>query len=183
MGPGGPGPAGRGPRPPAQEGPPDFSEQLEFADGLFARGLYDMALEEYRKVEQAAAPSQPLDAVLLRMGECHRHLGDKVAASAAYQRLIETYPDSPYRFRAEFRRAELYVAAARYPEALALLDELIARDPPEETEGIGCLLPRLLPGQAGAGRRGPRRLPGTRRNASGFALLRLRLPGRRRPAR
>lgn len=108
------------------------SEQMEFADGLFARGLYDMALEEYLKAGQSGDPSVPLDALLLRIGECHRHLGDKSAASAAYLRLVETYPESEHRFRAEFRRAELFVAAVRYAEAEQLLDALVARDPPED---------------------------------------------------
>jgi TolA-binding protein len=123
---------GAAPRAFAQD-PAPASEQLEFADGLFARGLHDMALAEYQKLEQEADPGLPRDAILLRLGECHRHLGDKAAAAAAYTRLIETFPESTYRFRAEFRRAELYVAAGRYEEAIELFGDLLEQQPPEET--------------------------------------------------
>ena len=108
------------------------SDQLQFANGLFARGLYELALEEYENLLEESVDFPDLDAVLFRRAECYREMGDKRAAEAAYRRVLTEQPESPYRFRAEFRRAELFLAGRQYEVAESLFAMLIARNPPPE---------------------------------------------------
>lgn len=108
------------------------SERVQFADGLFSRGLFGLARQEYESLLVQAAPDVPRDVVLFRLAECHRELGNKRGAEQAYRTLMESLPDSPYRFQAAFRRAELYVAGAQFAEAETLYRALIAQDPPED---------------------------------------------------
>jgi TolA-binding protein len=108
------------------------SDQLQFANGLFSRGLYELALAEYENLLEGSADFPNQDAVLFRRAECYREMGNKRAAEAAYRRVLTEKPESPYRFRAEFRRAELFVAGRQYEVAESLFAMLIARNPPAE---------------------------------------------------
>lgn len=107
-------------------------ERVQFADGLFSRGLFDMARQEYEALLAAADAPIQRDVLMFRLAECHRELGSKVGAERVYRGMIEAYPESPYRPRAEFRRAELYVAGGQYAEAESLFRALVEREPPEE---------------------------------------------------
>jgi len=108
------------------------ADQLQFANGLFSRGLYELALAEYEELLEDSGDFPNQDAVLFRRAECYRELGDKRAAEAAYRLVLTEKPDSPYRFRAEFRRAELFVAGRQYEVAEGLFALLIARNPPRD---------------------------------------------------
>ncbi len=112
-------------------------EQLQFADGLFSRGLYDMALAEYENLTRTAPAFEQLDIVWFRLGECHRQRGAKREAEEAYRKVMADYPDSPYRFRAEFRRAELFLAGNQYSEAEALFQALLEARPPDDIRASG----------------------------------------------
>ncbi len=108
------------------------AEQMEFADGLYLRGLYDMAIQEYQVIARDEPKYEKLDAVLFRIGECYRQTGQTEGADRFYQRVITEYPRSPHRFKAEFRRAELYVTGGHYANAVTLLKILLDRKPPPE---------------------------------------------------
>jgi TolA-binding protein len=108
------------------------TERVQFADGLFSRGLYDMARQEYEALLARPEPPPDRDVLLFRLAECHRELGSKSDAERAYRALIEAFPESTYRHQAEFRRAELFVAAAQFAEAETLFRALAGRDPPED---------------------------------------------------
>lgn len=83
----------------------DPADQLQFADGLFARGLYDLAVREYRVLaDQPDAPQA--DAACYRIGEAHRQQNRADAAREAYRETEQRFPDSPYALRARFRLAE-----------------------------------------------------------------------------
>lgn len=109
----------------------DEGERLQFADGLFLRGIYDMALKEYMVFLESYPESVSADAVWYRTGECYRELGNRIAAERAYVRAVGM-AESPYRFRAWLRRAELQMDGGRWEPALAMLDELLTQGPPGE---------------------------------------------------
>lgn len=109
-------------------------EQQQFADGLYARGLYELALREYMAILRAAPQYPALDQVLYRVAECYRERGNVAAADLFYRRVINEYPTSPFRMRADLRRAELFLGAKRPVEAIQMLRELIGRAPPPELE-------------------------------------------------
>lgn len=111
-----------------------LEEQQQFADGLYARGLHDLALREYMAILRAAPDYPALDQVLYRVAECYRERGNVAAADLFYRRVIHEHPNSPFRARADLRRAELFLGARQPAEAARMLRELIGRAPPPEIE-------------------------------------------------
>lgn len=107
-------------------------ERVQFADGLYVRGLYDLALDEYLHVSRQTDDYDRSDMVLYRIGECHRRLDNPLAAERFYQRVMREYPQSDYAQRAEFRRAETMVMLERHSDAIALLDAFLSRNPPDQ---------------------------------------------------
>ncbi len=107
-------------------------EQQQFADGLFSRGLYDLAIREYMALLRAAPDYPRLDLVLYRLAECYRETGNPAAADLFYRRVIQEHPASEVRPRAELRRVELFIAAGRFEDAGKLITELLARSPPKD---------------------------------------------------
>ena len=105
-------------------------EQKQFADGLYSRGMYEMAIREYQKTLETNSHKIAADEVLFRMAEAYRALGDLRAANEMYRRVFTEYPDRGYRHKAEFRRAELYIEERRFDDASILLEELLEADPP-----------------------------------------------------
>jgi len=93
-------------------------EQMQFADGLYARGLYEMALSEYLAISREADDFDRLDVVLFRIAECQRRLGNPELAERFFHRVVREHPDSAYAQRAAFRRAELHVTQGRYLDAI-----------------------------------------------------------------
>jgi tetratricopeptide (TPR) repeat protein len=108
----------------------DPQEQLQFADGLFARGMWDVALKEYQSCLDTNRPGS--DAVFYRMGECYRALGKASDAEKYYEWAGEGAPGSDYRFRAGLRRAELMEKDGRAEAQVQLLTALLAQNPPTD---------------------------------------------------
>lgn len=101
----------------------DPADQLQFADGLFARGLYDLAVREYRVLVDATNAVQA-DAASYRIGEARRLQGQPDTARAAYEETERRFPYSPYALRARFRLAEDAINSGRLKEGLDSLQEL-----------------------------------------------------------
>jgi TolA-binding protein len=116
---------------------PDETSQLQFADGLFRRGIYDMALKEYMVFLETYPSNTVADAVWFRSGECYREMGNRVAADRAYSR-VQALPASPQRFRAGLRRAELFVESGQHEPAVAMLQALLADKPPPDIAADAC---------------------------------------------
>ncbi len=106
-----------------------LQEKMQFADGLYRRGMYDLAVREYSTIVTNAIRMEFLDIALFRLGESQRFLGNEGEAVAAYETLIADYPGSLFRDRAVFRRAEMDFRAGRYQEALDRLDDLLNGKP------------------------------------------------------
>jgi tetratricopeptide (TPR) repeat protein len=110
----------------------DADEQLKFADGVYSRGMWDIAIKEYQAfiATNPASPQAPV--VNYRIAECYRGLGDLPAADKAYARVFADYPRHEYHFRAGLRRSELMDQAKQYdaqiPLLKAMLDEAPAAD-------------------------------------------------------
>lgn len=121
----------------AQGLPPQ--EQLQFADGLYSRSLWDVAVKEYQNylAAQPDGTNVMLDAVYYRMGECWRELGKPVEAESCYARVYGDYPDGEYHFRAGLRRAELMEQSGRGQESIQLLQAMLSRKPGQEI-GAAC---------------------------------------------
>ena len=107
------------------------ADQQAFADGLYRRGLHEMALKEYQLLLQEHPEYEKADAVLFRMAESYRHMGNIPAARRYYARLAMTLKDSDFRERADFRRAELDIREEKFSEAVKQFDRFLeeASDP------------------------------------------------------
>ena len=105
--------------------------RLSFADGLFRRGIYDLALREYFQFLQDQTNHPMTDAVWFRCGECYRALGNPASAERAYSRVTGA-SGGPWKARAALRRSELKREAGQMDEAMALLREVLAAQPPAE---------------------------------------------------
>lgn len=108
------------------------ADRAQFADGLFARGLYDLALQEYQPLLTNQPPVAQLDVLLFRAAECQRHLGRTREAAMLYGRVVQDFPQSAHRHRAAFRRAELHATGGQYLEAVNYFRALAADQPPAD---------------------------------------------------
>lgn len=108
------------------------AERLQFADGLYKRGMYELAAKEYEALLTAAVKAEIADVALFRLGESYRFLGQSARAIDTYARLLETYPDSLFADRAAFRRAELAFQNEDYETAGTWFEALLARKPSDD---------------------------------------------------
>ncbi|MCX7590282.1 MAG: tetratricopeptide repeat protein [Kiritimatiellae bacterium] len=109
------------------------AERLEFANGLFARGMYELAAAEYEAFLRDVPGSGSEDVVRFRLGESLRELGRVERAAEEFRRVFEKYPGSAYRFKAGFKAALLLREGGKYKEASEMLDRLLKAGPPEDT--------------------------------------------------
>ena len=107
-------------------------DRLQFADGLYVRGLYDLALQEYASFLKDFPQSDKPDVVYFRMGECHRHLNDAGAAEKAFRQVFVNYPASKLRLKAGFRRAGIFFEAKQYESAIDLYRAVLSEKPMPE---------------------------------------------------
>ena len=112
-------------------------EQIQFADGLFTRGMWDVALKEYQVYLDRNADRPGAEAVRYRMGECYRALGKTAEADQEYVRAYNSAPGGVYRIRAGMRRTELMEQAGKRDDAIQLLVALLAENPSPEL-GAAC---------------------------------------------
>ncbi|MBU4460992.1 MAG: hypothetical protein KJ579_10520 [Verrucomicrobia bacterium] len=107
-------------------------EQMQFADGLYARGLHDLAIREYMALLRDSPTFPKMDQVLYRIAESYRETGNGAAADLFYRRVVREHAQSLYRHRAELRRAELFVAANQPADSIGILTDLVKAGPPAE---------------------------------------------------
>jgi TolA-binding protein len=107
----------------------DSNEQLLFADGVYGRGMWDVAFKEYDLV-LTQVTNTPLEAmVLYRLGECSRALGRTNEAERFYVRAGALPSGGDYRFRSGLRRVELLEAGGRAADAVELAGGLVRAGP------------------------------------------------------
>ncbi|MGN1360608.1 MAG: tetratricopeptide repeat protein, partial [Kiritimatiellia bacterium] len=116
------------PAPPTNPPSARQEERALLADGLFRRGLYRMAEQEY----QAVLASNPNPIYLFRLGECCRKQNKNDEADKAYRRVIELAPTNPVAQRAYIQRALLAVQRGQIDKAKAAFSVMSGtRFPPD----------------------------------------------------
>src|SRR5881409_931484 len=105
---------------PARETEGADRRQLEYANGLFTRKLYDLAIPEYQKYLEDY-PGRPGRAnAYFSLGECYRNLNRISSARTNLQKVLNDYGDSEFAGAAAFALAEMAFADKDYAAALPL---------------------------------------------------------------
>lgn len=92
--------------------------QLDFANGFYARKLYDSAAPEYEKYLGVYANAPDRQAALFRLGECYRATGNLAGAKTAYQTLVTTFSIGDFVGPAAYRLADLFYTEKNFSAAL-----------------------------------------------------------------
>ena len=98
--------------------------QLDFANGLFQRGVYDMAAEEYRAYLKEFPHGKAVKDVLYRLGEAEYSSGDLDSALVTFTKFLEQESSGKRYARALLRKGEILYRLKRYKEAIPVLQQL-----------------------------------------------------------
>lgn len=94
--------------------------QLEIADSLYAKKLFDQAAPEYQRYLELYPTGADRPVALFRLGESYRRGGVVNAAKNAYETLLGQYANGDFIGPAAYRLGELYYQDRQYREALPL---------------------------------------------------------------
>lgn len=116
----------------SQEPPAEETEQLDFAQGLLERGLYDMASSEYQKFIAAYPKSAYLEEAYLAIGESYFLSQNFPKAIDAFNDFKKRFPDSNKYPSALLRLGQIYIQQKNFDQAIA---ELTSIDPSARVKG------------------------------------------------
>jgi TolA-binding protein len=121
--------------PPVQDAPapvitkpeaPD-RRQLDYANALFGRKLYDLAIPEYEKFLGQYPNASGRASAYFYLGECYRSLGRSPAARTSFQSVLNEHPESEFAGPAAYGVAEILFNQKDYAGALALFHRSATR--------------------------------------------------------
>jgi TolA-binding protein len=111
---------------PVETAPP-AQRQLEYADALFGRKLYDLAIPEFEKyLDQYPNASGRANAYFF-LGECYRALNKGSAARKNFQAVLDDYGESAFAGPAAYVLAETAFTEKNYGAALPLFHRAAAK--------------------------------------------------------
>src|SRR6266550_2195971 len=112
---------------PARETEGADRRQLDYANGLFTRKLYDLAIPEYQKYLDDY-PGRPGRAnAYFSLGECYRNLNRLSNARTNFQKVLNDYGDSEFAGAAAYALAETAFTEKDYAAALPLFHRAAAK--------------------------------------------------------
>src|SRR5216110_1828351 len=112
---------------PARETEGADRRQLEYANGLFTRKLYDLAIPEYQQYLDDY-PGRPGRAnAYFSLGECYRNLNRLSNARTNFQKVLNDYGDSEFAGAAAYALAETAFTEKDYAAALPLFHRAAAK--------------------------------------------------------
>src|SRR5213596_3337780 len=101
--------------------------QLEYANGLFTRKLYDLAIPEYQKYLDDYPGRSGRANAYFSLGECYRNLNRASNARTNLQKVLTEYSDSEFAGPAAFALAEMAFTGKDYATALPLFHRSAAK--------------------------------------------------------
>src|SRR5437899_7686794 len=112
---------------PARETERFDQRQLDYANALFTRKLYDLAVPEYQKYLEDY-PGRPGRAnAYFSLGECYRNLNRTSSARTNLQKVLNDYGDSEFAGAAAYALAEMAFTEKHYAAALPLFHRSAAK--------------------------------------------------------
>lgn len=91
---------------------------LNLANSVFARKMYDYAIEEYEKFLISYPSAKGRDAAMFRLAECHRMLGNEQPARIGYEKLLMEFREGEFAGAAAYRMGEYLLAEKKYDPAI-----------------------------------------------------------------
>jgi TolA-binding protein len=122
-----PRPIEENPEAPAPETDAADRRQLEYANGLFSRKLYDLAAPEYEKFLGQYPGASGRSAAYFYLAECYRALNKTSAARTSFQNVLDNYPESEFAGPAAYGIAEILFVQKDYAGALPLFHKSAAK--------------------------------------------------------
>src|SRR5436190_1995932 len=113
--------------PSAHEGEAAAERQLDYANGLFTRKLYDLAAPEYQKYLDDYPGRAGRANAYFSLGECYRNLNRASSARTNLQKVLNDYGDSEFAGPAAYALAEIAFAEKDYGAALPLFHRAAAK--------------------------------------------------------
>ena len=101
--------------------------QLNYANALFGRKLYDLAAPEYEKFLGAYPEAADRGSAYFYLGECYRALNRTAAAKSSFQSVLDQFSESEFAGPAAYGVAEILFTQKDYDGALALFHRAAAK--------------------------------------------------------
>ena len=112
---------------PAGETERSDQRQLDYANALFTRKLYDLAIPEYQKYLDEYPGRSGRANAYFSLGECYRNLNRVSSARTNLQKVLNDYVDSEFAAPAAYALAEIAFADKDYATALPLFHRAAGR--------------------------------------------------------
>jgi len=106
--------------PSKHEGEAAAQRQLDYANGLFTRKLYDLAAPEYQKYLDDYPGRTGRANAYFSLAECYRNLNRASSARTNFQKVLNDYGDSEFAGPAAYALAEMAFTQKDYAVALPL---------------------------------------------------------------
>src|SRR6201993_1352678 len=113
--------------PSQHEGQEPAQRQLDYANGLFTRKLYDLAAPEYQKYLDDYPGGTGRANAYFSLGECYRNLNRVSGARTNLQKVLNDYGDSEFAGPAAYALAEMAFADKDYAVALPLFHRSVGK--------------------------------------------------------
>jgi TolA-binding protein len=113
--------------PPARESEAPDRRQLDYANALFTRKLYDLAIPEYQKYLDDYPGYAGRANAYFSLGECYRNLKRPSNARRNFQKVLSDYGDGEFAGPAAYALAEMAFTEKDYAAALPLFHRSAAK--------------------------------------------------------
>src|SRR5229473_8222290 len=113
--------------PPAAESEQLEKRQLEYANALFTRKLYDLAIPEYQKYLDDYPGLSGRANAYFSLAECYRNLNRASSARTNFQKVLNDYGESEFAGPAAYALAEMAFTQKDYAAALPLFHRSAAK--------------------------------------------------------
>src|SRR5881398_1109775 len=113
--------------PAAQDTEAPDRRQLDYANALFTRKLYDLAVPEYQKYLDDYPGRSGRANAYFSLGECSRNLNRPSNARTNFQKVLSDYGDSEFAGAAAYALAEMAFTEKDYAAALPLFHRSAAK--------------------------------------------------------
>jgi len=113
--------------PPTRESEAPDRRQLDYANALFTRKLYDLAIPEYQKYLDDYPGYAGRANAYFSLGECYRNLKRPSNARRNFQKVLSDYGDGEFAGPAAYALAEMAFTEKDYAAALPLFHRSAAK--------------------------------------------------------